>query len=87
MPPRSALDSDVQVPVDAGSLRPSLIVADVVFNPTQTWLLQEAQRRHCTTLNGLGMLVNQASIDFRIWAGFDPNPSVLREAVEEYLEI
>lgn len=81
------LDSEARVPLDVETLRRTQIVADVVFNPTQTWLLQEAQRRHCTTLNGLGMLVNQAAIDFRIWTGIDPKLSVMREAVEEYLEI
>ena len=39
------------------------------------------------TLDGLGMLVNQGVISFKIWTGVDPDPNVMREALEEYLEL
>jgi shikimate dehydrogenase len=81
------LDADARVAIEPQSLHSSLVVADVVFNPPQTWLLEEARRRGCTTLNGLGMLVNQAAINFHLWTGLEPDKSVMREAVEEYLEI
>ncbi len=81
------LDAEARVPVDPASLRPSLVVADVVFNPPRTWLLDAAERAGCTTLNGLGMLVNQVACDFHIWTGLEPDKAILREAVEEYLEI
>ena len=55
--------------------------------PPQSWLLHEAAKRGCTTLNGLGMLVNQAAINFKIWTGLEPDASAMRESVEEYLEI
>jgi shikimate dehydrogenase len=79
--------ADARVPVAVDSLRPELIVADVIFNPPQTRLLRDAQERGCTTLDGLGMLVNQAVIGFKIWTGIDPDPAVMREALEEFLEI
>ncbi len=80
-------DADARVPVAVDSLRPELVVADVIFNPPQTQLLTDAKEKGCTTLDGLGMLVNQAVIGFRIWTGVDPDPSVMREALEEYLEL
>jgi shikimate dehydrogenase len=76
-----------RVPIAAGSLRPELIVADVVFNPPDTWLIRAAAERGCRTLDGLGMLVNQAVIGFKIWTGVDPDPAVMREALEEFLAI
>jgi shikimate dehydrogenase len=76
-----------RVPVEAQSLRPELIVADVVFNPPQTWLIRSAAERGCRTIDGLGMLVNQAVICFKIWTGRDPDAGVMREALEEFLEI
>jgi shikimate dehydrogenase len=76
-----------RVPVAAGSLRPGLIVADVIFNPPETWLLRTAAERDCRTLDGLGMLVNQAVIGFTIWTGIEPDATVMREALEEFLEI
>lgn len=79
--------ADARVPLAVESLRPELIVADVIFNPPQTRLLRDAAERGCTTLDGLGMLVNQAVIGFRIWTGIDPDASAMREALEEFLEI
>ncbi|MCO6454341.1 MAG: shikimate dehydrogenase [Pirellulaceae bacterium] len=80
-------DAAARVPVDVASLREGLVVADVIFNPAETRLLREAAQRGCVTLDGLGMLVNQAVIGFRIWTGVDPDPLVMREALEEYLEV
>ena len=76
-----------RVPVSGASLRPGLVVADVVFNPPVTWLLRTAAERDCRTLDGLGMLVNQAVIAFKIWTGIDPDAAVMREALEEFVEI
>jgi shikimate dehydrogenase len=80
-------DADARLPIVPDSLRPDLIVADVVFNPPQTWLIRTATERGCRTLDGLGMLVNQAVISFRIWTGIDPDATVMRDALEEFLEI
>jgi shikimate dehydrogenase len=76
-----------RVPVAVESLRPELIVADVVFNPPQTWLMRTAGERGCRTLDGLGMLVQQAVISFQIWTGREPDARVMRDALEEFLEI
>ena len=59
----------------------------MVFNPPNTQFLQMAQQRGCTTLDGLGMLVNQAVIGFNIWTGVAPKAAVMREALEEFLSI
>ncbi len=76
-----------RVPLDYDTLQPAMVVADVIFNPPQTVFLIEAGKRGCTTLDGLGMLVNQGVIGFKIWTGVDPDPNVMREALEEYLEL
>jgi shikimate dehydrogenase len=80
-------DSDAELPIAADSLRPETIIADVVFNPPDTWLLRLARDRGCRTVDGLGMLVNQAVISFAIWTGQRPDEAVMRDALEEYLEI
>lgn len=80
-------DAEARVPLQLDSLRSGVIVADVVFNPPQTRLIRDAAARDCTTLDGLGMLVNQGMIGFQIWTGVDPDAEVMREALEEYLEI
>jgi shikimate dehydrogenase len=80
-------DADARLPLDEESLRPDMVVADVIFNPPDTKLIRDANARDCTTLDGLGMLVNQAAIAFKIWTGVEPESAVMREALEEYLEI
>jgi shikimate dehydrogenase len=80
-------DSDARAPINVAALRPELVVADVIFNPPRTRLVRDAEARGCTTLDGLGMLVNQAVIGFKIWTGADADAAVMREALEEFLGI
>ncbi|MBI3465495.1 MAG: shikimate dehydrogenase [Planctomycetes bacterium] len=80
-------DEDAKIPVALDALPQSAVVADVIFNPPVTWLLRQARERGLTTVDGLGMLVNQALICFRLWTGIEPDARVMREALEEYLEI
>ncbi len=80
-------DLSARVPVDPKSFRAGLVVADVIFNPAQTRFLREAAEHGATTLDGLGMLVNQAVIGFKIWTGVEPDANVMREALEEFLSV
>lgn len=68
--------------VDPDSLRPGLVVADVIPNPPRTAFLKLAAGRGATTLDGLGMLVNQGVIGIRLWTGREPDPAVMRGALE-----
>jgi len=74
-------DGEAQLPIVLDSLRPEMTVADVVFNPPNTRLLREAQKRGCRTVDGLGMLVNQGAIGIKYWTGIDPDPAVMRQAL------
>ena len=76
-------DAEARVPLRTDTLTPGMVVADVIANPPQTRLLQDAAARGCTALDGLGMLVNQGVISFRYWTGQDPDSSVMRAALEE----
>jgi shikimate dehydrogenase len=64
------------------SLRPHMIVADVIPNPPQTALIRDAKARGCVTLDGLGMLVNQGIISFEHWTGIVGDPTVMRQTLE-----
>ena len=57
-----APDVDGRLELELDSLLPHMVVADVIPHPPQTALLRDAQARGCVTLDGLGMLVNQAVI-------------------------
>jgi shikimate dehydrogenase len=45
-------------------------------------LLRTAAARGCTTLDGLGMLVNQAAAAIWNWTGVAPDRVVMRDALE-----
>jgi hypothetical protein len=76
-------DADARLPLDVGSLRPGMVVADVIPNPPRTRLVRDAEARGCRALDGLGMLVNQGVLGIKYWTGIDPDPRVMRRALEE----
>ncbi len=76
-------DVDARLALDLDSLRPGLVVADVIPNPPTTNLLRDAAARGCVTLDGQGMLVNQAVINARNWLGIDVDPAVMRAVLAE----
>ena len=80
-------DPQARVALNVDSLASQMVVADVVFNPQRTRLLQEAVDRGCSTINGLQLLVQQGVIAFKTWTGVEPDADVMREALEEYLEL
>jgi shikimate dehydrogenase len=69
--------------IDAGRLPAHAVVADLVYVPLQTPLLEAAQARGLKTADGLGMLLHQAVRGFELWFGQRPEvTSTLRELVE-----
>ena len=80
-------DPEARVAIDLDSLRPGMIAADVVFNPVRTRFLTEATARGCRPLDGLGMLVNQGIVGIQYWTGIDPQPEVMRQALESAMGV
>lgn len=76
-------DVSAELAIDFFTLKPEMVVADVIPNPPRTHLVQTAEEKGCPVLDGLGMLVNQGVIGFQLWTGVDPDPQVMREALEE----
>jgi len=70
------------IAVDWSSVGSDVIAADVVVNPPLTTFLQAAIEAGATTLDGTGMLVNQAAENIRLWTGISPDLSVMRQALE-----
>lgn len=71
--------------VDFASFRPGMIVADVVPNPPQTRWLQAAEQAGCVPVTGIGMLVNQALVNARLWTGETLDGDVMRRALNSAL--
>jgi shikimate dehydrogenase len=69
--------------LDIESLRPGMVVGDVIPNPPRTQLIKDAEARGCTIVDGLGMLVNQGVIGIKYWTGVDADATVMRRKLEE----
>jgi shikimate dehydrogenase len=76
-------DVEGRLNLETDSLRPEMVVADVIANPPRTLLIREAEAHGCLVLDGLGMLVNQGVIGIRYWIGIDPDPQIMRRKLEE----
>ena len=63
--------------VSLEGLQPGSLVTDLVYTPLRTPFLDEAQARGCMTVDGLGMLLHQATPGFERW--FGPRPEVTEE--------
>lgn len=73
---------EARLALDLASLKPGLVVADVVFSPVRTRFLDDAAARGCRALDGLGMLVNQGIVGVQYWTGITPDAAVMRIALE-----
>ena len=74
-------DLDARLNLDFRSLRPGMLVADVIPNPPRTQLVRSAEERGCEVIDGLEMLVNQGLIGIKYWTGADADPAVMRKAL------
>ncbi|MEM0907422.1 MAG: shikimate dehydrogenase [Pseudomonadota bacterium] len=58
--------------LDLAPLPNTAVVSDIVYNPLITPLLDHANRRGLATVDGLGMLLHQATVGFEKWFGIAP---------------
>lgn len=59
-------------PVDPSLLGEGQLVADLVYHPPVTPLIEAARSRGATAVNGVPMLIHQAARAFRLWTGEAP---------------
>ena len=61
-----------ELDIDLTPLKPSATVADLVYAPLKTKLLEQAEQKGFVTVDGLGMLLEQARPAFRAFFGVLP---------------
>jgi shikimate dehydrogenase len=71
--------------VTSDMMHQDLVVFDIVYNPLNTRLLQEAKKAGAKTIDGVMMLVYQGAEAFKIWTGKTPPVEVMEKAVRERL--
>lgn len=69
--------------IDYDSVTEKMCVCDVVFNPVETIFLKEAAKRGAKTISGLGMLMQQAALNFTLWTGEEAPVEVMTEALRK----
>lgn len=76
-------DVNAKPAIDYATITNRMIVCDVIPNPPRTPFLREAEACGAKTLDGLGMLVYQGAIGFKMWTGLDAPVAVMRQALAE----
>jgi len=76
--------------IDAIPINPDLLgrlrlVMDIVYQPLETRLLREARARGAATIDGLQMLIHQATAQFELWTGRPAPLEVMSRAAYESL--
>lgn len=67
--------------VEYESIKPEMVVCDVIPNTMSTRFLEEAKKIGCKTFHGMQMLVNQGAIAFELWTGLDAPVEVMLDAL------
>lgn len=83
VPPTTATGNDL--PCDPSLLHDDQIIVDLVYHPLRTSWLREAADLGARTIDGLGMLIQQAVLQQERWLGSRPDASVMRIAAEAEL--
>jgi shikimate dehydrogenase len=65
-----------ELDIDLDKLPVEAVVYDIVYTPTETQLLVTARARGHAVVDGLGMLLHQASLGFQAWFGTKPDVNV-----------
>jgi shikimate dehydrogenase len=74
-------DAEARLPLRWSGPAGAAVAADVVFDPPDTAFLRDARACGYRTLDGLGMLVEQAVIGFRWWTGVEADRAAMSEAL------
>jgi shikimate dehydrogenase len=61
-----------ELEVDLSALPSSAVVADLIYVPLETELVKRAKARGLKAVGGLGMLLHQATLGFKLWFGVKP---------------
>lgn len=70
---------------DANDFGPHQTVYDLVYAPTRTRLLRDAEKRGAETIGGLAMLIGQAAAAFEQWTGQPMPADAVHHALRSHL--
>jgi shikimate dehydrogenase len=77
---RSPAAGPLPFDLDPAGIRSGQLIVDLIYSPAATPLVQVARQRGARATNGLGLLIHQAALQFRLWTGEDPPLEVMSAA-------
>ncbi|MBM4301085.1 MAG: shikimate dehydrogenase [Deltaproteobacteria bacterium] len=75
------------IPINPDLLSRFEVVMDIVYQPLATRLLREAEAHGCATIDGLQMLIHQATAQFEIFTGRQAPADIMVRAAYQALEM
>ena len=76
-------NTDCKPDINYAGITDRMVVTDVIFNDPNSLFLQEANARGAKTVNGLGMLVEQGALNFKLWTGVDAPVDLMAEVLRK----
>lgn len=77
-------DESVESAVPAEFIKEGMVVADAVYHPRMTKILQDAEAKGCKIVGGIGMMIEQAAAGEEIWYGVKmPTDEIVEEIFPE----
>lgn len=73
--------------VPFSSLKPGMIVFDLIYNPLETQLLKNAKRAGCIPISGRTMFLGQGARQFELWSGKKAPLAVMQKAFDACVKL
>ncbi|MBE9028646.1 shikimate dehydrogenase [filamentous cyanobacterium LEGE 11480] len=78
-------DASPLSPAQAATIQAGTIAYDLIYVPSPTQFLQQAQAENAITLDGLEMLVQQGAAALKIWTNDEVPIDIMRSALQQHL--
>ena len=73
--------NESQLPMPVEAMHKGQIIVDLIYHPLQTEFLKNASRIGAHTMNGIGMLIHQAALQYTLWTNKEAPLDVMQDAV------
>lgn len=70
-----------QLPLPVEAMHKGQVIVDLIYHPLQTEFLKNASRIGARTMNGIGMLIHQAALQYTLWTNKEAPLDVMQDAV------
>jgi len=70
-----------QLPLPVEAMHKGQIIVDLIYHPLETEFLKNASRIGARTMNGIGMLIHQAALQYTLWTNKEAPLDVMQDAV------